>query len=170
MTPFPRPDTVPAAWRAAPLGPLAHRFVRTQRFDRPLEHVAAFFADAGHLERIAPRWLDLQYVSDRDTPIVPDARIDYRVRMFGLPFVWRTRILHSEPTTLAYEQEIGPCAAWRHLYDYVADGHSTILIDSVEYALPWGPAGRLARRVFARRVIHRMFDVRASRLADLVSS
>lgn len=168
MTPFPRADTLPARWRLDPREGKA--FVRAFTVPRSPDDVSDFFADAGHLEHIAPRWLSLHYISPRDTPIVPDATLDYRVRIGGVPFSWRTRIVDVQPgRSLAYEQEVGPCAVWRHLYDYLPVDDGTQIVDSVLWSMPLGWAGRAGRRALGDVIVQRMFDVRERRLRELLA-
>ena len=169
MKPFPRSETVPERWRRDPQP--GATFVRSFTVPQSPERVADFFADAGHLEHIAPRWLSLHYISDRDTPIVPDATLDYRVRIGGVPFSWRTRIVDVQPgRSLAYEQERGPCVVWRHLYDYLPVEGGTQIVDSVLWSMPLGRTGRIGRRVLGDAIVRRMFDVRERKLRQLLAN
>ncbi len=139
-----------------------HRFRRVQEIPRPLEEVFAFFADVRHLAAIAPPFLDLGWVTDPDRPIEAGSLIDYRVRLHGIPFPWRTRILAFEPPyALAYEQARGPCRRWRHDYRFEATPGGTVLIDDVAYDPGWGLPGRIAHHLVFRRTVQVMFDHRA---------
>ncbi len=48
------------------------------------------------------------------------------------------------------------------------DRAATLIRDRVRYAIPYGPLGRLAHRLFVRRDLERIFDYRATAFARLV--
>lgn len=59
----------------------------------------------------------------------------------------------------------GPYAVWEHTHTFAADGAGgTVMEDTVEYAIPFGWAGRLAHRAFVRRDVERIFDFRAQEI------
>ena len=62
-----------------------------------------------------------------------------------------------------------PYALWEHTHDFEPDGEGgAILRDQVRYAIPYGPLGALAHRLFVRRDLERIFDYRATAFARLV--
>ena len=55
------------------------------------------------------------------------------------------------------------------------EGQATILVssgdgDRVRYAIPFGPIGSLAHRLFVRRDLERIFDFRSAAVAELLRS
>jgi ligand-binding SRPBCC domain-containing protein len=55
---------------------------------------------------------------------------------------------------------------WHHTHTFRADGEgATVLGDRVRYALPFGPAGELARALFVERDLERIFDYRRDAVA-----
>jgi ligand-binding SRPBCC domain-containing protein len=141
--------------------PRVHRLERTARIERPLEDVFAFFADAANLEAITPSFLRFRVLTPMPVEMRPGARIDYALSLFGLPLRWRTRITEWEPgVRFVDEQERGPYALWRHTHTFEARGDATLVHDVVEYAVPLGPLGALARAVLVRRALDRIFDFR----------
>lgn len=144
----------------------AHRLERSQRIPRRREEVFAFFADAANLEAITPPFLRFRIVTPLPIEMRPGARIDYRLALFGVGFRWRTRITRWEPgVCFVDEQESGPYAIWKHTHRFADDGDGTVMTDVVEYALPLGPLGRLARRLLVRRTLDRIFDHRRDEIA-----
>ena len=75
----------------------------------PVADVWPFFADAGNLQELTPPWLDFRILTPRPIPMHVDARIEYRIRIRGIPVRWRTRIAAWQPLVrFVDEQEKGP--------------------------------------------------------------
>lgn len=128
---------------------------------RPLDDVFAFFADAGNLELLTPRFLRFRILTPLPITMRAGARIDYALSLFGVPVRWRTLITVWEPGVRFVDvQESGPYAVWRHTHTFEARGADTLVRDAVDYALPLGPLGRLAHAVMVQRTLDRIFDFR----------
>ena len=146
-----------------------HRVERTLQVARPVDQVFPFFADAANLQAITPAFLRFRIITPMPVEMRVGARIEYALSLLGVPLRWRTRITAWEPgARFVDEQESGPYALWRHTHTFEARGGSTIVHDLVEYALPLGPLGELARAVFVRRALERIFDYRAATIARLL--
>jgi len=138
-----------------------NRLERSQLIPRPRKEVFDFFADAANLERLTPSFLRFRILSPMPIAITPGTRIDYALRLFGLPFRWRTRITEWRPgVAFVDEQESGPFAYWRHTHRFEDLGGQTVMRDLVEYAEPWGTLGRVADKLVVRRTLERIFDFR----------
>lgn len=138
-----------------------HRLERAQLIPRPLDETFAFFADAENLAAITPPWLGFRIVSPRPIVMGVGARIDYRLRLLGLPVRWRTRIEVWEPGRRFVDaQERGPYRLWRHLHEFEAAPGGTAMRDVVEYDVGRGPLGEVAWRVYVRRALDEIFDFR----------
>jgi ligand-binding SRPBCC domain-containing protein len=147
-----------------------YAFTREQVIARPRREVFSFFADAANLERITPRFLRFRIVTPSPIEIRPGALIDYRLSLFGLPFGWQTRIDEVEPDTSFVDTQLrGPYRMWRHTHRFEDDhgGTRTRMHDRVEYALPLGPLGDLARALFVRATLERIFDHRATTIGEI---
>ena len=150
---------------------VVHRLERSQRIERPLADVFAFFSDAANLEAITPRFLRFRILTPRPIAMREGARIDYQLSLFGVRLRWVTRITAWEPgVRFVDEQESGPYALWRHTHAFRADGNATVMSDVVEYALPFGPLGSLAHRWFVRRTVGRIFDHRCEVIPRLLGA
>lgn len=136
---------------------------------RPLEAVFAFFADAGNLETITPP--ELRFAFETPLPIAMrvGARIDYRLRLYGVPFSWRTVISAWDPgRRFVDEQESGPFRLWVHEHRFEAASDSrTRILDVVRYELPLEPVGRLAHPIVRAKLDH-IFRYREARVRALL--
>jgi ligand-binding SRPBCC domain-containing protein len=143
-----------------------HILERTQLVPRPRGEVFAFFADAHNLEALTPPRLRFRILTPAPIDMRPGALIDYRLSLFGVPFRWRTLIEAFEPEVRFVDVQLaGPYRRWRHEHTFEEAPGGTLVRDRVEYALPLGPLGELARRVLVRRQLDAIFDHRREAIA-----
>lgn len=143
-----------------------HRLECEQLLPRGIDEVFEFFAAARNLERITPPWLVFRVLTPEPIPIRVGALIDYRLRVHGIPLSWTTRIEQWEPGAGFVDRQIvGPYRLWHHRHTFRAQGHSTIVSDVVDYALPFGLLGEFAHRLLVRRDLGRIFAYRQAAAA-----
>jgi ligand-binding SRPBCC domain-containing protein len=144
-----------------------HLLERSQRVELPPERAFELYGDARNLEAITPPWLGFEVT----TPAPPEMRagtlIDYRLKLHRVPVRWRTEIEVWEPPRRFVDVQVsGPYSLWEHTHEFEPVGEGAVLIhDRVRYALPLGPLGRLAHRLFVRRDLERIFDYRRRAVA-----
>jgi ligand-binding SRPBCC domain-containing protein len=139
-----------------------HRLHRTQVVGGTLRDVFAFFKSPHNLEAITPPWLNFRVLRASDAEMRAGTRIEYRLRLYGLPFRWESRIAeYVENEMFADAQITGPYSHWyhRHLFTEVPGG--VRVEDVVEYRLPFGPLGRVVHAAVVRRQLTQIFDHRA---------
>ena len=135
----------------------------------PLARVFGFFAAAENLEAITPPELRFRIVTPLPVAMGVGTEIDYSLRLWGVPFRWRTLISRWEPPLLFVDEQLaGPYRSWVHTHRFSdAGGGRTLIRDELRYALPWPPLGRIARPAVARQVT-RIFRHRQRRVRDLI--
>lgn len=144
-----------------------YRLEREQWIPAPLVRVFAFFSEAANLEAITPPWLGFRLLTSPPLEMAKDARIEYVIRLAGLPVRWRTRICCWEPPRRFIDvQERGPYAKWEHTHMFEALGEGTLMRDTVRYRLPLGPVGRLVHAVAVRAALASIFDYRFERVRE----
>lgn len=143
--------------------------VREQWIARPLPMVFDFFSRAENLGRITPPWLGFEMRTPTPIAMQVDARIDYTIRLAGVPMKWRTRITVWERERRFVDlQERGPYALWEHHHHFYALGEGVRVVDRVRYALPLGPFGRVAHALAVRAALAAIFDHRYDRVRELL--
>lgn len=132
----------------------------------------AFFSDPRNLELLTPPFLHFEFRREPPPIVEPGTMLEYRLRLYGVPIKWRTRIESVEaPRRFVDVQEKGPYALWRHTHTFRdLGGTSTEMTDRVEYAVPFGALGELANRLFVRRSLRQIFDYRQRELASVLAA
>jgi ligand-binding SRPBCC domain-containing protein len=145
-----------------------HLLERSQHVELPLEQAFEFYGDARNLETITPPWLDFEVITPGPPAMRVGTLIDYRLKLHGVPVRWRTEIGVWEPPRRFVDVQVnGPYRLWEHTHAFEPDGDGAVLIrDRVRYALPLGPLGLLAHRLFVRRDVERIFDYRSEAVVE----
>lgn len=145
-----------------------HRLERQQWIPAALPQVFAFFSETTNLETITPDWLRFRSLTRGPIPLRRGVRIEYRLRLAGLPVPWRTRIASWDPPDGFVDvQERGPYAFWEHTHRFAALGGGVLMTDVVRYALPLGPIGALAHGLAVRAALAAIFDYRFQRIREV---
>jgi ligand-binding SRPBCC domain-containing protein len=146
-----------------------HVLLREQVLPGAPEQVFEFFADAANLEQITPEWLGFRIVTPKPIEMAPGTLIEYRLRLHHLPVRWLTRIESWEPGKRFVDVQVeGPYRLWHHTHSFEPHGQGTRVRDQVRYALPLGPLGELAHRLFVRRDLERIFEFRHASVSKVI--
>jgi hypothetical protein len=137
---------------------------------QPLPQAFEFFSRAENLERITPPWMRFRILTPQPIRMKPGATIAYALRVRGIPLRWLTVIESwNPPFEFVDVQARGPYRFWRHTHRFTEAEGGTSIVDTVEYALPFGLLGRLVHRLQVARDLARIFDYRAQRVQDLLA-
>jgi ligand-binding SRPBCC domain-containing protein len=143
---------------------------RAQVIARPPADVFAFFSDPANLEAITPEWLHFRIVEAPER-LASGSLLAYRLRLFGIPFSWRTEILEwRPPRTFTDVQLSGPYPLWEHTHRFAPHAGGTEVFDHVRYRVPGGPLASFVHRTFVARWLDEIFDHRARRLPALLET
>jgi ligand-binding SRPBCC domain-containing protein len=155
---------IQALFTRAPLKSMQiHTLCRRQFVAGHIEEVFAFFSRAENLQEITPAWLNFQILSVDPPELRKGTLIRYGLAWRGLlPLRWTTEITRWQPPfCFVDEQTAGPYRLWHHEHRLQPQGTGTLMIDTVKYAMPLGPAGAVAHRFIVQRDVERIFDFRA---------
>lgn len=136
------------------------RYSRRTRIGAPLDDVWAFHSTIDGLDALTPGWMGLAVESVRgpdgeaDPPVLGE---DSEITMTSSPLDiapetrWISRITERREGAgyRMFRDDMlgGPFALWIHTHEFYGDGEETVLLDTVEYELPAGPAGPLVDRL-----------------------
>ena len=141
------------------------RFITHQTIEQPIAQVFAFFSDAHNLAEITPPWLRFEVLTPAPIAMQVGTRIDYRLRLRGIPISWQSEITAwVPPRYFMDEQRRGPYRLWRHTHTFEETAAGTVVGDEVEYAV-WGSS--VVNTLFVRRDIEKIFAYRAEKLDAL---
>lgn len=134
---------------------MAHQreFTVEQCFHRDRPAVFAFFGAAHNLDAITPPWLRFRILTPAPIAMQVGTRIDYRLRLHGVPVRWQSEITVWEPPLrFVDEQRRGPYRLWRHEHFFEEHDGGTRVRDCVTYSL---------------RDLQTIFAYRQAKLAEL---
>jgi len=139
--------------------PRVYHLVREQFIPRPRDEVFAFFARPENLQLLTPAFLHFAFLTPSPIAMHAGARIDYRIKLWGVPMRWATRIDRFEPPLLFTDEQLrGPYRRWHHTHEFHEVEGGT------------RPLGRAAHRFFVRRSLRQIFDYRRQKVAELWSA
>ncbi|HXI14712.1 MAG TPA: SRPBCC family protein [Thermoanaerobaculia bacterium] len=145
-------------------------FERETRIRAPIKEVFAFFSDPKNLARITPPAMKFKIVNAPERPLREGDRIDYQIRIMGVPLRWKTLITEwDEGRAFADYQEKGPYRHWLHRHTFTEAGSEVVMHDRVDYELPFGVVGRLFGGAFVRRQIQSIFDYREGAIGSFLA-
>ena len=130
------------------------------------EEVFGFFSDAMNLQALTPSWLHIDVITPQPISIAVGTRLDYRLRLRGIPVRWQSEItVWDPPNRFVDEQRRGPYRRWVHTHRFIDERGGTRMIDEVDFEVPGGSlvtwfVMRDVRKIFAfrRTVLQRRFS------------
>ena len=135
-----------------------------QWMPRRPEDVFPFFANPENLQQLTPPWLHFRIVGD-SPEIQAGARIDYSLRIHGIPLNWQSEItVWQPPFRFVDVQRRGPYRAWIHEHTFQSHNGGTLMRDHVQYAVT---GGTLVRNLLVAPDLENIFRFRRARLQSI---
>lgn len=137
---------------------------KEQWIPRTQEELFPFFSNPENLEQLTPPWLHFRIVTPR-VEMRAGARIDYRLRVHGIPLKWQSEITVWEPPFRFIDvQKRGPYRAWIHQHTFESRNGGTLMRDQVQYAVT---GGALVRNFLVAPDLEKIFNFRRIRLESI---
>ncbi|GAC1300200.1 MAG: SRPBCC family protein [Mucilaginibacter sp.] len=136
-----------------------------------LQQAWDFFSSPLNLAKITPADMNFVVTSafTADTKMYPGMIITYKISpLFGINMNWMTEITHvKDGEYFVDEQRFGPYALWHHQHHFKVIEGGVLMSDILNYAIPYGIAGRLANSLIVRAQVSKIFTYREKAIKDL---
>src|SRR5690554_192482 len=149
---------------------MKHRLYREQQLHCDIETAWRFFSSPMNLSKLTPQSMNFTVLSDyKKEQIFEGMIIDYTVSpFFNLPLKWKTRISHVQLNRSFTDfQERGPYKFWNHVHEFIPNEKGVLVIDTLDYELPFGALGDIVHRAFVKNKLADIFNFRAVVLEKL---
>jgi len=136
---------------------------RVQRLSISVDEAWDFFSHPRNLFALTPPQLNLKFTNELfGAAMYPGQIITYKVKpLLGIPLFWMTEIMHvDKPHFFVDEQRRGPYSLWHHEHHFKPIAGGVEMTDLVHYAIPFGPLGTLAHRMFVKKQLNDIFEYR----------
>ena len=145
-----------------------YEFEHSQVVARSRDEVFEFFSNAENLEELTPPWLRFRILTAAPIHMHRGARIDYTLRLHGIPIRWTSEISEWEPPFYFVDKQVrGPYRLWVHEHRFDSLPEGTRVSDHVRYAVP---GGHLANRFVVAPDLARVFRFRRERLGKMLGA
>jgi ligand-binding SRPBCC domain-containing protein len=147
---------------------MPHILTAETKLYRPLADVFDFFSKAENLNEVTPPQVAFQILSPLPIAMGAGTTIDYRIKLSGIPFRWRTLISTWEPPFRFIDEQVrGPYSLWRHTHTFEQMDGYVLMRDRVEYLSPGWILEPLIHHLFVRRRVEQIFAYRATQFEKL---
>lgn len=145
-----------------------HILERSTILNEKIEKVFDFFSKAENLNLITPPVLGFLIKTPLPVEMKKGKLIDYKIKLNGIPFDWRTEITKWDPPFLFEDTQIkGPYKMWIHEHKFADKDGMTRMTDTVKYLSPGGIFEFIPHNLFVRKKVETIFDYREKVLTEL---
>ncbi len=145
-----------------------HKIVRKTIIKKPLEEVFQFFSKAENLNLLTPPELEFKILTPLPIKMKAGALIDYRIKLNGIPFNWKTEICEWKENECFVDQQIkGPYRIWHHTHSFRAVEAGTEMTDEVKYLSPGWFLEPIIQALFIKNKVEGIFDYRNAKLKEI---
>jgi ligand-binding SRPBCC domain-containing protein len=142
--------------------------IRSQLVPASPEKTFGFFQNPRNVGLITPAEMRLQLLRIDHPPMRVGTRLEYRIRLSGMPIRWRTLITEYEAgRRFIDEQEKGPYRSWRHEHTFQDVAGGTLMQDRSQYELPLWILGAVVHALFVQRQLRAIFDYRTRNVDEI---
>jgi ligand-binding SRPBCC domain-containing protein len=134
---------------------------------RPLDEVFEFFSKAENLNEVTPTDLSFSFLTPTPIKMHVGTLIDYQIKLFGIPFGWRTLISDWEPPYRFVDQQIkGPYRLWHHEHTFEQRDGYVLMRDRVHFLSPGGPFEGIINWLLVERQVKKIFAFRTQKFQE----
>lgn len=133
-----------------------------------VDKVFDFFSKAENLNIITPSELGFKIITQLPVLMKKGSIIDYKIKLNGFPFKWKTEITKWEPPFCFEDTQIkGPYKMWVHEHKFQDLNGKTIMNDTVKYLSPGGFLEFIPHNLIVKKKVESIFNYRERIFSDL---
>jgi ligand-binding SRPBCC domain-containing protein len=141
---------------------------RETEVNKPIEEVFSFFGKAENLNIITPPELNFKILSPLPMEMKKGTLIEYKIKLSGFPFKWKTEITEWNPPYKFIDTQIrGPYRVWIHEHYFTTRDNSTIIKDIVSYLPPGWLFEPVIHKLIVKKKLEHIFDYRQSKIKSI---
>ncbi|MFN4082298.1 MAG: SRPBCC family protein [Bacteroidia bacterium] len=136
--------------------------------NKPLKEVFEFFSKAENLNEITPPELNFKILTPTPINMEKGVLIKYRIKLFGVPFFWKTLISEWNPPYKFVDEQIGgPYTLWHHQHIFEKINGKTIMTDIVTYKSKGWFLAPFLHWLFVDKRVKAIFKYREDKLKQI---
>jgi ligand-binding SRPBCC domain-containing protein len=133
--------------------------------------VFTFFENAENLQTLTPPWLDFTILTPLPIEMGLSTQIDYKLKLYGIPFLWKTEITLWEPPHSFVDRQIkGPYQSWIHTHTFEELNNGTLMTDRVEYSLFGGFLSKVVNIMLVKNNVEKIFAYRKEQILKIFAN
>lgn len=145
-----------------------HLLERETKLYRPLPEIFAFFSNAENLGKVTPAEVQFTILTPFPIRMHIGTLIDYRIKLMGIPFFWRTVITDYDPPHRFVDQQLkGPYVFWHHEHSFEQKNGYVLMTDRVHYLSPGGFLEPLVDALFVKKQLDNVWAYRDKTFTEL---
>ncbi|HMR40649.1 MAG TPA: SRPBCC family protein [Ignavibacteria bacterium] len=145
-----------------------HFLKRETIINEEIDKVFDFFSKAENLNLITPPELGFKIITELPVEMKLGAVIDYKIKLNGFPFKWKTVITKWEPPYIFEDSQTkGPYKTWIHEHLFEDSNGNTIMKDTVKYLSPGGILEFIPHNLIVKKKVESIFNYRENKLKDI---
>jgi ligand-binding SRPBCC domain-containing protein len=142
---------------------MIYKLKREQQLYCDMQTAWDFFSSPHNLSSITPKEMGFVVLSDlSEEDIYKGMIIDYTVSpVLGIPLKWQTEITEvNYQKSFTDFQKKGPYKLWRHHHEFIPNQNGVLMVDTVDYELPFGIIGKMVHSLMVKKKLKHIFDYR----------
>jgi ligand-binding SRPBCC domain-containing protein len=146
----------------------AHSLTFETKLYRSLDEIFDFFSNAENLNTVTPTEVEFSMLTPTPIKMQVGTLINYRIKLMGIPFYWRTHINVWEPPYRFVDEQVkGPYILWHHEHTFEQKDGYVLMTDKLHYLSPGWFLEPLINRFFVTPQIKKIWQYRDQQFKKL---
>ena len=146
----------------------SHFHITETIINKPLQEVFEFFSNAQNLNLLTPPQLQFEILTPFPIAMKRGTLIDYKLKLSGIPFYWKTEIALWEPPFRFVDMQLkGPYKIWIHEHRFEEKNGKTYMYDTVEFLSPGWFLEPIINKLFIEKKVKEIFAYREKKLKEI---